>query len=155
MDKIIQSAWWIVYYIDKISHTPKFLMIKRFALSKKIEWVAPKWKIQWKEKPIDAALREVCEETSLNAKDLHIIDEIWVLSLALRDAERWNLDKDITFFLIEYKWDPTAVKIEKVEWYLWFYKWATIQEITNLVYYEDLRKIFKAAYNRIVSNWKK
>ena len=45
MAKVL-SAWGVVYYFDKKSGQPMFLLVKRFALSKKVERVAPKWKIQ-------------------------------------------------------------------------------------------------------------
>ena len=45
MKEIVQSAGWIVYYLDK-EWEPRYLLIKRHALSGKIEWVAPKGKIQ-------------------------------------------------------------------------------------------------------------
>ena len=58
MKEIVQSAWWIVYYLDK-NWEPRYLLIKRHALSGKIEWVAPKWKIQIWEDEKKAAIREI------------------------------------------------------------------------------------------------
>jgi len=42
MTDIVQSAGWIIYYLDN-EWEPRYLLIKRHALSWKIEWVAPKW----------------------------------------------------------------------------------------------------------------
>jgi len=38
------------------------------------------------------------------------------------------------------------VDIQLVEWYLWKYKWATIAEVLNLVYYADMRELFRKWY---------
>lgn len=61
MTEIVQSAGGIVYYLTPDGE-PRYLLIKRHALSGKIEWVAPKGKIQIGEKVEEAALREVSEE---------------------------------------------------------------------------------------------
>lgn len=61
MADIVQSAGGIVYYIAPDGE-PRFLIIKRHALSGKVERVAPKGKIQKGEKTEEAALREVSEE---------------------------------------------------------------------------------------------
>jgi 8-oxo-dGTP pyrophosphatase MutT (NUDIX family) len=53
--------------------TPRFLLIKRHAMSGKIEWVAPKGKIQKDETPQQAAVREVSEEVGISPA--HIVIE--------------------------------------------------------------------------------
>lgn len=140
----IKSAWGIVYYVS--DEWPKFLIIKRYALSKKVEWVAPKWKIQQWESSQIAAVREIFEETWLKKTELIVKQELWEIQISLRSEERWNLDKDITFFLVEYKGNPADVKIPQWEWYLGYYKWANIQEVLWLIYYENLRELFRKAY---------
>ncbi len=147
VDKI-QSAWGIVYYID--NDTPKYLLIKRHALSKKVERIAPKWKINPWETKEQAAMREVSEETWLDAQHLQIKDKIDTLSLQLYNNQ-WELwiDKDITFFLMHYTGDRDNVTIQKNEWFLWMYKWATIREVIGLVLYKDLREIYRTAHNKI------
>jgi 8-oxo-dGTP pyrophosphatase MutT (NUDIX family) len=62
---MIKSAGGIVYYIDEEGQ-PRFLILKRHALSKKIEWIAPKGKIKENELPDQAAIREVYEETGIH-----------------------------------------------------------------------------------------
>ena len=62
MTKLVKSAWWIIYYYDE-TWEPRFLVIKRHAVSGKVERVAPKWKLQDGENYERAALREVSEET--------------------------------------------------------------------------------------------
>lgn len=145
----IQSSWGIVYYIDENDKQPRFLLLKRFALSKRIEWVAPKWKIEDWESPEQTALRETHEEIWVDQKFLVLKEKVWDLNLSLQDEERWTLDKDISFYLIKYIWDPTMINVGKVEWYIWVYWWFKIQDILWLVYYGNFRELFRKAYNMI------
>jgi 8-oxo-dGTP pyrophosphatase MutT (NUDIX family) len=71
MGDIIQSAGGIVYYLAS-DGSPRYLLIKRHALSGKIEWVSPKGKLQGKESLEQAALREVSEETGLPINQLRL-----------------------------------------------------------------------------------
>ena len=64
MNKLVKSAGGIIYYYDE-NNDIRFLLIKRHALSGKIERVAPKGKIQIWETDEKAALREVSEETGI------------------------------------------------------------------------------------------
>ncbi len=64
MSEIVQSAGGIVYYLAPDGE-PRYLLIKRHALSGKIERVAPKGKIQAGEKIEETALREVSEECGI------------------------------------------------------------------------------------------
>mgnify|MGYP002357588651 CR=1 FL=1 len=144
--KPIQSAGWIIYYIDR-DGKPRFLLIKRFALSKKVERVAPKGKIQWTERAEETAMREICEETWIKRDDILMKQWVWDIVLSLHSQERWNLDKEISYFLVQYIWNPKSVNIWAYEWYLWQYKWATIEEVLRLVIYQNLREVFKAWYD--------
>ncbi len=145
----IQSAWWIVYYIDNKIWQPRFLLLKRYALSKKIEWVSPKWKIDSWENPEQTAIREICEEVGLDKKDLFLKEKVWDLNLSLQSEEKWILDKDIAYYLVEYKWDPKSVKVWKVEWYIWVFWWFKVEELLWLIYYENFRELFRKAYKMI------
>ncbi len=148
MIKPIQSAWWIVYFMDR-DGKPKFLLLKRFALSKKVEWVAPKWKIKWNEDPSETALREICEEIWATRDNLLIKQRLGDIILSLHSEDRWNLDKEISYFLVQYIGNPKNLNVEKQEWYLWQFKWANIEEVLKLVYYQNLREIFRQWYNII------
>ena len=125
MKEIVQSAWWIVYYLDK-EWEPRYLLIKRHALSGKIERVAPKWKIQIWEDEKKAAIREIWEETWLKKEDLIVKQLLWTTSLRSSETKLWHLDKDVTYFLMKYTWDPNSVNLIEWEWYIWVYKRATI-----------------------------
>lgn len=144
----VKSAGWIVYSIQ--NNITKFLLIKRFALSKKVERIAPKGKIMQLEKPEQAALREINEEAGL-AKDKMIIKEkLDTLSLQLYNSQ-WKLwiDKDITYFLVHFTWNPDNVTIADSEGFMWMYKRATIQEVLWLVPYTNLRELYRTAYHMI------
>lgn len=152
MWEVVQSAGWMIYYLDK-NFEPKFLLIKRHALSGKIEWIAPKWKIQAGEKPVESAVREASEETWIPINRLIPREELWVVSLR-SNPEEWNLNKDITYFLMKYTWDPSLVKIDEVEGYVWVYKRANLTEVLALVYYKNIRELFRKAFI-IINNKRK
>ncbi len=142
---IIQSAWGIIYYIDS-KNLPRFLIIKRHAMSGKIEWVAPKGKIQKNETPQQAALREVSEEVWISSDMLVIEARLWATSLRSSAEIKWWMDKDVTYFLMHYHGDPANIRVQPVEWYLGIFKWATLEEVLWLIYYKNMREIFSQAH---------
>jgi len=154
MWEIIQSAWWIVYYINK-DNQPRYLLIKRHALSWKIERVAPKGKIQSWEDVSKAALREVSEETWIPINQMKIKQKIWTTQLRNTDNQKWQMDKDVTYFLIEYFGDPDNVNIDNIEWYIWVYKRASFDEILWLIYYQDIRELMRQCHMIIKEDKKK
>ncbi len=144
--KIIQqSAWWVVYYIAD-DNEPRYLLIKRQAISKKIERVCPKGKVQEGETFEDAALREVSEETWLILNQLQIITKLGVTKIRTDDPAMWNLNKDMTFFLMFYEWDYNKINLIDWEWYIGVYKRCTLQEVMSLIYYPDLRELIRQSY---------
>jgi 8-oxo-dGTP pyrophosphatase MutT (NUDIX family) len=145
---VIQSAGWIIYYIDG-KNTPRFLIIKRHAMSGKIERVAPKWKLQKWETPQQAALREVSEEVWISQDMLVIESKVWATSLRSSGEIKWWMDKDVTYFLMHYHGQPDWVNIQPVEWYLGIYKRATLDEVTWLIYYRNMRETFTQANEAI------
>jgi len=145
MTDIVQSAGWIIYYLDK-EWEPRYLLIKRHALSWKIEWVAPKWKIQIGEKVEEAAIREVSEECGIPKNMLRLRQKIGMTSLRSSETKKWHLDKDVTYFLMKYEWNPDDIKLIDGEGYIWIYKWANIQEVLRLLYYEDIRELIRKSY---------
>jgi len=154
MTKLVKSAWWIIYYYDEVWE-PRFLVIKRHAVSGKVERVAPKWKLQDGENYEKAALREVAEETWIPINLLSVVQNLWTVKIFWLEDKYWKFDKEVTYFLMKYDWDPTLVDIKPVEWYLWVYKWATISEILNLIYYVDIRELFRKWYNTLKEKKKK
>lgn len=145
---IIQSVWGIVYYLTPDGE-PKYLLIKRHALSGKVERVAPKGKIQGNEDMQNTALREVSEETGIPINQMRIKQKIWTTQLRNTDHIKWHMDKDVTYFLIQYFGDTDAVKIENVEWYVWVSKWASLVDVLGLIYYQDIRELIRKAHSMI------
>ena len=145
----VESFWGIIYFIDE-NWQPRFLVVKRQALSKKIEWTAPKWKAQSWENPIETAKREIFEETNLNP-DL-LVDK-WILGDFMITFPDNSFAKKVTYFLFEYKWNPDDVKISDTEGYIWVYNWLPIDNVINLIPYKSLRELYRKAYNKIVNNW--
>jgi len=145
IDNIIQSAGGIVYYREK-DWTIKFLLIKRLARSSKIERVAPKWKIQKWEKMEDAVLREVSEEAGIPINKMKLKQKIGKTQLRNTENIRWHMNKDVTYFLVEYTWNPSDVQVDEVEWYTGIYKRSTIHDVLKLVYYKDIRELIRDSY---------
>lgn len=145
MAEIVQSAGGIVYHIAADGQ-PRYLLIKRLALSGKIERVAPKGKLQAGESMQDAAAREVSEECGIKLQDLQVKQKIWMTSLRSSETKRGHLDKDVTYFLMHYTGNPSAIKITDGEGYVGIYKWASIQEVLGLIYYGDIRELIRRAY---------
>lgn len=144
MSDIIQSAWGIIYYLDSCLE-PKYLLIKRHALSGKIERVSPKWKIKWAEVIEDAAIREASEESGIPINQLKLKQKLWITQIRNID-NKWPIDKDVTYFLMEFIWNPDIVSIDQVEWYVGIYKWASLQEVLGLIYYQDIRELIRKSY---------
>ena len=145
MSEIVQSAGGIVYYLAP-DGDPRYLFIKRHALSWKIEWVAPKGKIQLGETEKDAALRELWEETGIRKEELIVKQLLGTTSLRSSETKRGHLDKDVTYFLMKYTGNPETVHLIEGEGYMGIYKRFTIQEVINLVYYEDIRELVRKSY---------
>ncbi len=141
---LVKSYWWIIYFKDKT--WPNFLVIKRQSLAKKIEWTAPKWKPNKGESPEDAAKREIGEETGINPKLLENQWKVWACSIKFENS---NFEKEITYFLFEYKWNPDSLDIPAVEGYIWIYKWLPISQALNVIPYSSLREIYRKGYHMI------
>ncbi len=125
---------------------PRYLLIKRHALSGKIERVAPKGKIQGRETEKEAALREMREEVGIPKEQLIIKQLLGTTSLRSSETKRGHLDKDVTYFLMKYTGDPENINLIEGEGYIGRYKRTTIQEVLNLIYYEDLRELIRKGY---------
>lgn len=154
MPETIKSAWGIIYYISKEDKQPRFFLIKRHAFSGKIERVAPKWKIEQNEQPQQTVIREISEETQIKPQNLKVQSNLWKIIINLHNKEKEDYNKEIIYYLVEYSGDFSDINIENIEWYLWYHKWASIQEISGLIYYENFRNILMKAYNEITKNQK-
>lgn len=143
---IVQSFGGIIYILK--DWEPYFLVIKRQSMSKKIERTAPKWKPEQWETPLEAAKREIFEETNLN---VDLLDEKWKLGDFLISFSDSSFEKKVTYFLFEYKWNETDPKISNTEWYIWVYNWLAIWNVLNIIHYNWLRELYRKAYEKIIS----
>lgn len=134
---------------------PRYLLIKRHALSGKIERVAPKGKIQGSEEVTKAALREVSEETGIPMNQMRIKQQLGTTQLRNTEHQKGQMDKDVTYFLMEYFGNPDFVKIERAEGYIGIHKRCTISEVLALIYYQDIRELIRKSYAWIKEGQKK
>ena len=52
----------------------------------------------------------------------------------------------MTYFLMQFTGDPDVIHIAPVEGYIGIYKWANLQEVLGLVYYQDVRELMRKGY---------
>lgn len=142
---MIQSIGGIIYQIVDLE--PRFFILKRKAVSGKIEWVAPKGKMEGNEKPEFTCVREISEETGMDINSLVIKTKLsWWVELKNMNFGRWATDKTISYFLVEYVGNAERIHIQDGEGFTWMYKRAALKDIMNLVPYKDLRAVFREAY---------
>lgn len=143
---MIQSIWWIIYQYH--NNEPLFFIMKRRALSGKIERVAPKGKIESNEKPEYTCVREISEETGMNINELRIVTKLHgAVELKNMNFGKGTTDKSISYYLVEYLWSAHDLTIISQEWLTGMYKRSTMIDIINLVPYRDLRAVFREAFD--------
>jgi len=148
MNQQIESFGWIIYIMKEWK--PHFLIIKRQALSKRIEWTAPKWKSESGEKPIETAKREIMEETWINPE---LLENKGLLGDFLITFPDTNFNKKVTYFLFKYNGNENDIKISDTEGYVGIYNWLPIESILNLIPYRGLRELYRKGYQTLI-NWK-
>ena len=62
-----------------------------------------------------AALREVSEETGIPINQMRIKQQLGTTQLRNTEHQKGQMDKDVTYFLVEYAGNPDFVKIEHAE----------------------------------------
>lgn len=118
-------------------------------MSGKIERVAPKGKIQGNEEIQKTALREVSEETGIPINQMRLKQQLGTTQLRNTDNTKGQMNKDVTYFLMEYIGNPNFVKIERAEGYIGIHKRCTLSEVLALIYYQDIREIIRKSYSMI------
>lgn len=111
--------------------------------------MAPKGKIQGNEDIQKAALREVSEETGIPINQMRIKQQIGTTQLRNTENQKGQMDKDVTYFLVQYFGDPDFVKIERAEGYIGIHKRCTLNEVLALIYYQDIRELIRKSYAMI------
>jgi len=109
-----------------------------------IEYVIPKWHMEWEETAAQAALRETIEETGLASEHLEIVKFISKLNYSFTAGYLKNtplIDKDVYLFLIKYTGSQNP-KPQKEERFVW-YKWIDIRNVRNMDIKFDLHTLVK------------
>jgi ADP-ribose pyrophosphatase YjhB (NUDIX family) len=91
-------------------------------------------------------MRELREETGIRKEELVVKQLLGTTSLRSSETKRGHLDKDVTYFLMKYTGNPNTIRLIEGEGYIGIYKRLTIQEVINLVYYEDIRELVRKSY---------
>lgn len=122
----------VIIYQDRLD--TRYLVVKSKANG---HWGFPKGHIEENETEIDAARREVKEETGLDVQ----IHEGFKTSMEYTISET-NIRKQVILFLGK----PTinSVTIQKSE--IAAYKWAKFTDAINLFKYEDHKQVLKQAH---------
>lgn len=132
------SAGGVVY--EKSNNAVKALLIARNA---KKTWCLPKGKIELNETPEQAAVREIKEETGIDAKIIKLLGDIHYKFISPEDSAL--VIKDVRFFLFCYAGgDITPQKIEVDD-----AGWFDINAAINMMSYPSEKKIMELAKKEI------
>ena len=106
-------------------------------------WGLPKGHLEPSESPLDAAMREVTEETGLRA--LQVLEELPAIDWYFRDRGRL-VHKFCQFFLVEAsEGDAEPQREEGITACLW----CTYEEALTTVTYDNAREVVRAAGLRL------
>jgi len=94
-------------------------------------------------------LRETSEETGIPINQMRIKQQLGTTQLRNTEHQKGQMDKDVTYFLVEYTGNPDSVKIERIEGYIGIHKWCTLNEVLGLIYYQDIRELIRKSYSMI------
>lgn len=110
-------------------------------------WQLPKGAINDNEQVEDAALREVREETGIEASLIEPLDRIEYWFYATRDGKRIRFHKFVHFFLMEYRSGSVEYHDHEAE----EARWVEIVEALDLLAYDSEREIVRKAHQRILA----
>jgi len=85
---------------------------------------------------------------------MRIKQQLGTTQLRNTEHQRGQMDKDVTYFLMEYTGNPSFVKIEHAEGYIGIHKRCTLNEILALIYYQDIRELIRKSYALIKDSQK-
>ena len=86
------------------------------------------------------------EEVGIRKDQLIVKQLLGTTSLRSTETKKGHLDKDVTYFLMKYTGNPETIQLVEGEGYIGIHKRATIQEVINLMYYEDIRELVRKSY---------
>jgi len=103
-------------------------------------WNFPKGKLEQSERGMDAAFREVKEETGLGKNDLILKDQFRVTDKFFFFREKKRIFKIVIFYLAQSRARDITVSLEHNG-----YGWFTYKEAQKIVKFQNLRNIIKKA----------
>jgi hypothetical protein len=85
----------------------------------------------------------------LKINQIRIKQQLGTTQLRNTENQRGQMDKDVTYFLMEFAGNPDFVKIERAEGYIGIHKRCTLNEVLSLIYYQDIRELIRKSYSLI------
>lgn len=141
------SAGGVVYRLRNEDHRIKTVQIALILVAPKLRWQLPKGTVDQGEAIDRAALREVREETGIEAELLSQLKRIEYWFHSFNGSERIRYHKYVYFFLMRYlSGDVTDHDHEVVE-----ARWFNIEQAIDLLAYESEREVVQMAQERILS----
>jgi 8-oxo-dGTP pyrophosphatase MutT (NUDIX family) len=101
-------------------------------------WAPPKGGIAKGEGELQAAMREVAEETGL--RGVHIIDEFREIDRYRFNRNGREISKEVIYYLGSVSRDRVILSPEHTD-----FRWAAIDEAVELATYDGTKKLLKAA----------
>ena len=135
------SAGVIVYRRDAKTHEPLFLVMHYISG----HWDFAKGKLEGQETKIQAAVRELHEETGIDAVSLKNGFE-QSLSYIFRDRKGDMVEKEVTFFLGETEAEKVILSREHL-----YSKWLPYKDASKQLTYGNARQILAQA-NRVLQD---
>ncbi|MFM7317852.1 MAG: bis(5'-nucleosyl)-tetraphosphatase [bacterium] len=138
------SAGVIPYRVDPSGGICYLILHSASVRNPRARWEFPKGGIEIGESPRQAALREFGEETGITDWRLREGFEKSISYTYIRKGRK--IIKSVTYFMVEVKTDRLHKSVEHMEdtaghWY----HWASLQEISRLLYHSKIRQLFEEA----------
>lgn len=141
MTKQETSAGIIVYQADDIMHQPTYLLLHYISG----HWDFAKGKLEPGETKLQAAIRELKEETSLEAQVHDHFEES--LSYLFRNRKGEMINKTVTFFVGKETGGDIALSREHIA-----YIWLPFQEALQKLTYTNARQVLTKAHHFLMNN---
>jgi 8-oxo-dGTP pyrophosphatase MutT (NUDIX family) len=111
-------------------------------------WNFPKGKIQETERSIEAAIRETCEETGIDARDMRVIHDFRAQERFVFRRDRRNIAKTIIFYLAETRKAKVSLAEKTYGERHQGYGWFPYREATRILgKYRESQRVLKEAYD--------
>lgn len=138
--KMERSAGVIVYSQDNLTKQRKYLLL----LYPKGHWDLPKGKLEKNESKLEAAIRELKEETNLEAEIIPGFEES--LNYHFRGFKKELIHKEVTFFVAKALHKNVILSEEHFD-----YMWLPYEKALNQLTFENARNVLIKAENFLKS----